>query len=67
MNILDSEIVVVSGGLIRLGDLLLDPIREAFRGHLEGAQHRPEVPIVAASLGDDAGLVGAAVLARELT
>ncbi len=66
VNILDSELIVVSGGLIGLGDVLLDPIREAFRGHLEGAHHRPEVPIVAAALGDDAGMVGAAVLAREL-
>ncbi|MET0920091.1 MAG: ROK family protein [Acidimicrobiia bacterium] len=66
VNVLDSEVVVVSGGLIDLGDLLLDPIREAFRGHLEGARYRPEVPVMAARLGDDAGLVGAAVLAREL-
>jgi glucokinase len=42
-------------------------MREAFRGHLEGAHYRPEVPVVAAALGDDAGLVGAAILARELT
>jgi glucokinase len=66
VNILDSEIVVVSGGLITLGGLLLEPIRAAFRGHLEGSRYRPEVKVVAAELGQDAGLVGAAASARAL-
>jgi glucokinase len=63
-NILDPEVVVVSGGLVDVGDILLDPIRNAFAGHLEGGPHRPEVPIVAAALGSAAGVVGAAVMAR---
>jgi glucokinase len=66
VNVFDAELVVVSGGLVKLGDLLLDPVRTAFAGHLEGASRRPEVPIVPAALGDDAGMVGAAVLARGL-
>jgi len=65
-NILDPEIVVVSGGLVELGDALLEPLRESFAGHLEGSAQRPEVPIVAGELGDAAGMVGAAALAREL-
>ncbi len=65
-NILDPELIVVSGGLVGLGDVLLDPLRAAFLGHLEGSAHRPDVPIVAAELGDAAGMVGAAALAREL-
>ena len=41
------------------------PIREVFVGHLEGARHRPEVPVVAAELGDRMpGWSGAAALAR---
>jgi glucokinase len=66
VNIFDPERVVVSGGLIELGDVLLAPIRNAFDGRIEGAAHRPAVPILAAELGDRAGVVGAAVLAREL-
>jgi glucokinase len=66
VNVFDSELVVVGGGLIELGDTLLDPMRAAFAGHLEGARHRPEVPLVAAALGGDAGLVGAARLAAPL-
>lgn len=65
-NILDPELIVVSGGVVDLGDLLLDPIRRAFDGHLEGAEYRPSVPVVAAALGSHAGVVGAAAMAREL-
>jgi glucokinase len=66
-NILDPELIVVSGGLVQLGDTLLQPLRDAFGTHLEGAPYRPEVPIVAAALGEQAGVVGAAALAREQT
>jgi glucokinase len=66
VNIFDPELIVVSGGLVELGDVLLGPMRAAFDGRIEGAAHRPPVPIVAAELGGQAGVVGAAVLAREL-
>jgi glucokinase len=65
-NILDPEVVVVSGGLVELGDALLAPLRASFAGRLEGSAHRPDVPIVAGELGDAAGMVGGAALAREL-
>jgi glucokinase len=65
-NIVDPELIVVSGGLVELGDVLLGPLREAFGAHLEGAPYRPAVPIVAAELGERAGVVGAAALAREV-
>ncbi|TMK62723.1 MAG: ROK family protein [Actinobacteria bacterium] len=66
VNILDPSIVVISGGLVELGELLLEPVRAEFGSRIEGADHRPAVPVVAAALGDNAGVVGAAVLAREL-
>jgi glucokinase len=65
VNILDPELVVVGGGASSAGDLLLDPARTAFRMTVEGYQDRPVVPIVAATLGNDAGGVGAALLALE--
>jgi len=34
--------------------------------HLSARGHRPTAPIVAASMGNDAGMVGAAALARVL-
>lgn len=64
-NVFDPEIVVVSGGLVELGDVLLAPVREVFAVHLEGAEQRPAVPVVPAALGDAAGVVGAAALARS--
>lgn len=65
-NILDPEIVVVSGGLVDLGEVLFAPLRAAFAGHLEGGAHRPVPALVEGALGRHAGVVGAAGLAREL-
>jgi glucokinase len=64
-NILDPEMIIVAGGLVDLGDRLLEPVRAAFAGRVEGARFRPAVPIVAAELGSRAGVVGAAVLAAR--
>ena len=46
------------------GDLLIEPARETFRRKLTGRGYRPEAQIVAAALGNEAGLIGAADLAR---
>jgi glucokinase len=62
--VLDPEVFVVGGGVVAAGDLLLDPAREALASHLSARGHRPTVPIVAAAMGNDAGMVGAAALAR---
>ena len=65
-NILDPECIVIAGGLVELGPLLFGPVREAFGRHFEGVDYRPPVAIVPAQLGERAGAVGAAVLARKL-
>lgn len=67
VNVLDPELVVVGGGVAREGDLLLEPTRRAFLETVEAGDGRPEVPIVTALLGNDAGAMGAAALALELT
>jgi glucokinase len=66
VNILDPEVVVVGGGVAEVGDLLLEPARAAFLAAVEAPDHRPEVPILPAALGNDAGAIGAAALALEL-
>ena len=53
------------GGVIAAGELLLGPARDTFRRHLTGRGYRPEARIVAAALGNEAGLIGAADLARR--
>jgi glucokinase len=63
--ILDPKILVVGGGLSVAGELLLAPIREAYLNHLPARGYRPEMTVVAASLINDAGVVGAADLARR--
>ena len=60
----DPGTFVVGGGVSAAGDLLLTPARETFKRHLTGRGYRPEAQIVAAQLGNDAGLIGAADLAR---
>jgi glucokinase len=67
VNILDPELVIVGGGAAEAGDLLLEPARMAFRMTVEAPDHRPEVPIVPAELGTDAGVIGAATLALDAT
>lgn len=62
---LDPEVFVVGGGVSAAGDLLLEPAREAFGRHLTGRGYRPQAQIVAATLGPDAGLIGAAALAED--
>ncbi|HWS58365.1 MAG TPA: ROK family protein, partial [Actinotalea sp.] len=61
---LDPGTFVIGGGVSAAGDLLLEPARVAFRRQLTGRGYRPEAAIVAAELGNEAGLVGAADLAR---
>jgi glucokinase len=65
-NVLDPEMIVIAGGLVELGSLLFEPLAASFMRHVEGAAYRPNIPIVPAQLGERAGAVGAAVLAREL-
>jgi glucokinase len=62
--ILDPACFVIGGGVSEAGDLLLDPARAAFERALTGRGHRPFAEIRVAELGQDAGIVGAADLAR---
>jgi len=62
--VLDPEIVVIGGGVSSAGDLLLEPIREAYLAHLPARGFRPELKIVTAEFVNDAGVVGAADLVR---
>jgi len=63
--ILDPELVVLGGGVSEAGALLIDPALAAFRRQLTGRGHRPEARFALASLGNDAGMIGAADLAAR--
>ncbi|WP_026411687.1 ROK family glucokinase [Actinomadura oligospora] len=62
--VLDPGCFVIGGGLSDAGDLLLEPVRQAFTNALTGRGHRPLPEIRIAELGSAAGIVGAADLAR---
>jgi len=63
--VIDPTVFVIGGGVSEAGDLLLAPARQAFRESLTGRGFRPAADIRLAALGPDAGLVGAADLARR--
>lgn len=62
VNIFSPEILIVGGGICKEGDYLLNPIREKLKGRVFGGGLFPERKIVVAELGNDAGLIGAALL-----
>jgi glucokinase len=61
-NIFEPEAIVVGGGVIKAGDLLLDPARKEVRARALDPMNK--TPILEATLGNDAGMIGAAALAR---
>lgn len=62
----DPEVLVVGGGVVDAGDLLLEPARKAYHERLAARAALPVAEIRAASMGNVAGVVGAADLARRL-
>jgi glucokinase len=63
VNVLDPAVIVIGGGLVGAADLLLPEVRSRFAALVMAGDQRPEVPIVAAELGERAGAIGAALLA----
>lgn len=66
VNALDPEIVVVGGGAIQAGELVLRPARETLAARVMGAGQRRVPQVIRSGLADDAGFVGAALLALDL-
>ena len=64
--VLDPACFVIGGGVSEAGELLLEPARTAFERALTGRGHRPFAEISVAQLGENAGIVGAADLARSV-
>ncbi len=62
--VLDPAVVAIGGGVAAAGDLLLRPAQESFEQYLSAYAHRPHAELRLAALGNQAGLIGAADLAR---
>jgi glucokinase len=62
-NVFQPNAIVVGGGVIAAGDLLLEPARREVRQR--ALRPMNETPILEATLGNDAGMIGAAAMARR--
>jgi glucokinase len=62
--ILDPGCFVIGGGVSEAGEMLLSPTRAAYENSLTGHAYRQFAEVRLAELGPDAGLIGAADLAR---
>jgi glucokinase len=60
VNIFNPELVVIGGGIIAAGELLLEPAREEYQRRV--LRSSSSARVVAAELGNDAGVLGAAAL-----
>jgi glucokinase len=64
VSIINPEVVVIGGGVAEAGEALLAPVREAVTRYTP-ATHREGLRIVAATLGERAGVTGAGLLAWD--
>ena len=62
-NLLNPGRIVLGGGVADLGEMLLEPVRDAMQPYVLPATHQPEV--VTAALGYEAGVAGALALALQ--
>jgi glucokinase len=66
VNIFNPGMIIVGGGVAKMGELLLEPARQVVRERAFKLA-AGVVRIVPAQLGEDAGVLGAAVFALSLT
>ena len=64
VNIFNPEMIIVGGGMAKMGDLLLEPARQVVRKRAFSLSAQA-VRIVPAQLGDNGGVLGAAIFARQ--
>ena len=62
-NVFYPEVFIIGGGISKEGDALIAPLRRFIKKNAYGAEFNPPIDVVAATLGNDAGIIGAAALA----
>jgi glucokinase len=65
VQVLNPDRIVVGGGLARMGSLLMAPAIQALNENIHPVL-KDSAEIVPSALGDDAGMLGAAALVREM-
>ncbi|HEX5597501.1 MAG TPA: ROK family protein, partial [Micromonosporaceae bacterium] len=66
VQILDPQLLVIGGGVVEAGELLLEPVRESYVMALARRGRLPVAAVRPAELGNTAGVIGAADLARRI-
>jgi glucokinase len=65
VTLFDPSLIVLGGGVSAAAELVLEPARRAFDRNLPARTNRPHPEFGIAQLGNDAGIIGAADLARH--
>lgn len=65
-DLYDPDVVVIGGGVAESAPLFLDEARQRYAATVTGAGYRPLARVRTSQLGDQAGIVGSALLARAL-
>ena len=66
IHIFNPSIIILGGGVANSGSLIFDPIMKKIRSDIMDPIYLQNLEIVPAKLGDEAGLVGALVVARQI-
>jgi glucokinase len=61
----NPEVIVLGGGVSRIGELFFSPIEQAMRENVMHPSFVEGLRLLPAKLGDDAGLVGAMIIASQ--
>ena len=66
ITIFRPQVIILGGGLANAGDFLITPLQKRMYESTFAASEIGLPPVVCATLGDDAGLIGAAFLERTM-
>ena len=66
LHLFNPSIIILGGGVSRIGDLLLNPMKATMRECIMAPAYMDKLIITNAALGDDAGLLGALAIAQDL-
>lgn len=61
-NIFFPEVIVIGGGISNQDEYIIKPLQRYVSRNVYGAEYNPKIKVVSATLKNDAGIIGAAVL-----
>ena len=65
VNLINPEIFILGGSVVESSNLFLSQAKKTMKTHIESSEARKKVKIVKGKLGDNAGAIGAALLAQS--